>query len=203
MVERSPLKRLVAGSSPAGPTMELIEVLDEKGQKTGQILDKEIVHQNGLWHREVAVWIFNSKGETLVQRRAASKKMNPNKLGLCAGHVPSNEDSITAMVREISEEIGIQVTPNDIHFLITEQKDRSFPNGLVNRIFNDVYYLIIDKEINEFTIQEEELSELIWIDFLQFKKMILDSDPNVVIRNTPTDLKTLNLLDQIYSKIKH
>ena len=74
LVERSPLKRLVAGSSPAGPTMELIEVLDENGQKTGQILDKEIIHQNGLWHQEVAVWIFNSKGETLVQRRAATIK---------------------------------------------------------------------------------------------------------------------------------
>jgi isopentenyl-diphosphate delta-isomerase len=179
--------------------MELIEVLDENGQ----ILDKDIIHQQGLWHREVAVWIFNSKGETLVQRRAASKKMDPNKLGLCAGHVPSNEDSITAIIREISEEIGVQVTSGDIHFLVTEKKDRSFPNGLINRIFNDVYYLIIDKKISEFTIQEEELSELIWIDFPQFKKMILDSYPSVVMKNTPVNIKTLNLLNKIYSTIKH
>jgi isopentenyldiphosphate isomerase len=183
--------------------MELIEVLDENGQKTGQILDKEIVHQNGLWHREVAVWIFNSKGETLVQRRAATKKMNPNQIGLCAGHVPANEDSITSMIREISEELGIIVDQKSLNFLITEKKEKFFPNGLINRIFNDVYYLIIDKKISEFTIQEEELSELIWIDFPQFKKMILDSDPSVVMKNTPVNIKTLNLLNKIYSTIKH
>lgn len=200
LVERSPLKRLVAGSSPAGPTMELIEVLDENGQKTGQILDKEIIHQNGLWHREVAVWIFNSKGETLVQRRAASKKMNPNQIGLCAGHVPKNEDSITAMIREISEELGIQIEPKSLNFLITEKKEKSFPNGLVNRIFNDVYYLIIDREISKFKIQKEELSEIFWIDYMNLKERIFNNDPEIGFRSTP---KTLNLLDQIYSKIMH
>lgn len=180
--------------------MELIEVLNESGQKTGQILDKEIIHQQGLWHREVAVWIFNSKRETLVQRRAASKKMNPNQIGLCAGHVPENEDSITAMVREISEELGIRIDPKLLIFLVTEKKERSFPNGLINRIFNDVYYLIIDKEISDFTIQEEELSEIFWIDYLEFKKKIINNDPEVGIQN---NTKTFNLLDQIYSKITH
>ncbi len=126
LVERSPLKRLVAGSSPAGPTMELIEVLDENGQKNGQILDKDIIHQQGLWHREVAVWIFNSKGETLVQRRAASKKMNPNQIGLCAGHVSANEDSITSMIREISEELGICINKESLTFLTTEKKRKIF-----------------------------------------------------------------------------
>ncbi len=200
LVERSPLKRLVAGSSPAGPTMELIAVLNENGQKTGQILDKEIIHQNGLWHQEVAVWIFNSKGEILVQRRAATKKMNPNQIGLCAGHVPENEDSITAMVREISEELGMKVNQKSLNFLITEKKEKSFSNGLINRIFNDVYYLIIDKEISDFKIQEEELSEIYWIDYLKFKEKMLNNDPEIAFRSNP---KILNLLDQIYSKIKH
>jgi len=185
--------------------MELIEVLDENGKKTGQILDKEIIHQNGLWHREVAVWIFNSKGETLVQRRALTKKMNPNKIALCAGHVPTNEDSITAIIREIKEELGIQVNPHSLQFLITEKEEKSFPNGLINRIFNDVYYLIIDKDISEFTIQTEELSEIFWIDYKKFKekKLNINPDPDIVVCNTPTDLKTFKLLDKIYSKIKH
>ena len=185
--------------------MELIEVLDENGQKTGQILDKDIIHQQGLWHREVAVWIFNSKGETLVQRRAATKKMNPNKLALCAGHVSSKENSLTAMIREISEELGIQIKPSSLNFLITEKEEKSFPNGLINRIFNDVYYLIIDKEISDFTIQKDELSEILWIDYQSYKekKLNINPDPDVVVCNTPTDLKTYKLLDKIYSTIKH
>lgn len=180
--------------------MELLKVLNENGQETGQVLDKEIIHQQGLWHHEVAVWIFNSKGETLVQRRAASKKMNPNQIGLCAGHVPANEDSITAMVREISEELGIKVNQKSLNLLVTEKKERSFPNGLINRIFNDVYYLIINKNITEFTIQEEELSEIFWIDYLGFKEKVINNDPEIGIQ---ANTKTFNLLDQIYSKITH
>jgi len=183
--------------------MELLNILNDKGRKTGKILDKEIIHQQGLWHREVAVWIFNPQGATLIQRRAASKKMHPNKLGLCAGHVPSNEDSITAMQREILEELGIKINPKSLNFLITEKKEQSFSNGLINKIFNDVFYLIVNKKVTDFKIQEEELSEILWIEYPKFKEKILNNDPEIVFRNTPTDLKTLKLLDQIYSKITH
>lgn len=126
--------------------------------------------------------------------------MNPNQIGLCAGHVPANENSITSMVREISEELGISINKESLTFLTTEKKERSFPNGLINRIFNDVYYLKTDKNISEFTIQIEELSEIFWIDYLKFKEKILNNDPEIGLK---TSHKILDLLDQIYSTIKH
>ncbi|MPM96168.1 hypothetical protein SDC9_143326 [bioreactor metagenome] len=107
------------------------------------------------------------------------------------------------MIREISEELGINVDQKSLKLLTTEKKERSFPNGLINRIFNDVYYLIIDKEISDFTIQIEELSEIIWIDYLMFKKRVLNEDSELVFKPTPINIKTLNLLDKIYSTIKH
>lgn len=54
--------------------MELLDVLDEEGNLTGNKEDKDIIHEKGLWHREVCALIRNRKGEYLIQKRAATKK---------------------------------------------------------------------------------------------------------------------------------
>ena len=52
---------------------ELIDVLDENGVKTGEILSREEIHKKGLWHRAIVVAIVNDKNEILLQQR--SEKM--------------------------------------------------------------------------------------------------------------------------------
>ena len=47
--------------------MELIDVLDENGIKTGEILSRDEVHKRGLWHRIIVVAIINEKNEILIQ----------------------------------------------------------------------------------------------------------------------------------------
>ena len=54
--------------------MEILDVVDENNNLTGKTEDRKIVHEKGLWHREVAAWIMNEKGEVLLQKRAPSKK---------------------------------------------------------------------------------------------------------------------------------
>ena len=49
--------------------MELIDVLDENGIYIGKVEERENVHNNGLWHIHVGVWIMNQKGELLFQQR--------------------------------------------------------------------------------------------------------------------------------------
>ena len=41
--------------------MELLDVVDENNNLTGKQEEREIVHRDGLWHREVAIWIMNEK----------------------------------------------------------------------------------------------------------------------------------------------
>lgn len=59
--------------------MELLEVLDENGKETGEIEDKDVIHEKGLYHKEVEVWLVNEEGKILIQKRAATKKQAPNK----------------------------------------------------------------------------------------------------------------------------
>lgn len=59
--------------------MELIDIVDENGNFTGQVMDKEEAHDKNLLHNEVAVFIINDNKQVLLQKRSANKRFNPNK----------------------------------------------------------------------------------------------------------------------------
>lgn len=108
--------------------MELLDVLDEEGNLIGKKEDKDSIHEKGLWHREVCALIRNEKGEYLIQKRAATKKQAPNKWGMTAGHVDAGENFDEAIVREIKEELGIEVSIeelSELKYITLEEMDQA------------------------------------------------------------------------------
>lgn len=68
--------------------MELIDILDENGIKTGEIISREEVHKKGLWHRAIVAAIINENNEILLQQRSANKEKKPNMWDISvAGHI--------------------------------------------------------------------------------------------------------------------
>ena len=55
--------------------MEYLDVFTKYGEPTGESVERDIVHKEGMFHKSIHVWILNSKGELLVQRRDSSKKI--------------------------------------------------------------------------------------------------------------------------------
>ena len=149
--------------------MELLDVLDEEGNLTGNKEDKDIIHEKGLWHREVCALIRNRKGEYLIQKRAATKKQAPNKWGMTAGHVDAGEDFEEAMIRELKEELGILFSQEELKIL-ERKKIEIFPKNSHVTYF---YYLRTNLEENQFTIQKEELDEIKWFPFKEGLDAIL------------------------------
>ncbi len=87
---------------------EKIDVLNEKGELTGEIRTKKEVHELGLWHKSNHVWILNSEGELLLQHRAKNKENYGNAWDIsAAGHVSAGESGIESALREIKEELGL------------------------------------------------------------------------------------------------
>ena len=155
--------------------MELLDVLDEEGNPTGKVEDKDVIHDTGLWHKEVAVLIQNEKGEYLIQKRAETKKQGPNKWGLTAGHVDAGETYENAIVREIKEEIGIDVKLEDLKPLgIFKQKYES--EKTTNNNYTKYYHYKTNRKIEEYTIQYEELSELKYITLTELKRILETKD---------------------------
>lgn len=58
---------------------EQIDVLDENGMKTGEIVTRKEVHVQGLWHRIIVVAIIDKNGHLLMQQRSIKKETNPGK----------------------------------------------------------------------------------------------------------------------------
>ena len=89
--------------------MELIDVLDEKRNNTGEILSREEVHKKGLWHKTAHIWVINSKGDILLQKRSPLKITSPNMWTTSAsGHLSAGDSSIEGALRELKEEIRIR-----------------------------------------------------------------------------------------------
>lgn len=164
--------------------MELIQIVDENGNFTGQILDKDEAHDKNLLHNEIAVFVINDNKQVLLQKRSANKRFNPNKWGLCSGHVDANESLEDAAIREIKEEIGLDVTKEDLH----KYGEKELTLRETNSHIIYFYYIKTNKKANEFTIQTEELSEVKWFDIDDVINMIINKDDSTVF-----DEKRLNL----------
>jgi isopentenyldiphosphate isomerase len=86
---------------------EIFDIVNERDEVVGQNTRRE-VHRLGLKHRAVHVLVFNSRGDTFLQKRSMTKDREPGKWDSSAsGHVDSGEDYDTCAVRELREEIGL------------------------------------------------------------------------------------------------
>jgi len=80
---------------------EYFEVLNQKGEYTGEVETREKCHKEGLWHKAVVIFIINSKSQVLLQKRSATKKLWPNMWDVTAGgHVLAGEMGLQAILRE-------------------------------------------------------------------------------------------------------
>lgn len=158
--------------------MELIKIVDANGNFTGEIMDKKEAHDKNLLHNEIAVFIINNNKQVLLQKRSATKRFNPNKWGLCAGHVQADESLEEAALREIKEEVGINVNENDL--LVLREKEINLKD--TNSHITYFYYIKTNLKEKEFLIQTEELSEVKYFDIDKVINMILNHDESVVFK---------------------
>lgn len=88
--------------------MELIDVLDENGIFTGEVLPRNEIHKRGLWHRAIVVAIVNENNQILLQQRSENKEKNAGMWDISvAGHISSGQDALSAAAREINEEVSV------------------------------------------------------------------------------------------------
>lgn len=172
---------------------ELLDEVDASGHPTGRVLDKEMMHDRGILHREVALFLINSKHEVLMERRSPNKRFNPNCWGLIAGHVDAFESINSAMLRELKEEVGLEATFDDLLLfdcILHQSSNR-------NSCLSYEYFMRCDKNIEDFVIQVEELSEVKWVPFEEFKEKSLREDETYTFRATKENIEKLEKLERL------
>ena len=135
--------------------IEYWDIYDENRNKTGRIHRRGDGMQSGDYHLVIHVCIFNSKNELLIQRR------HPNKIGWpgmwdisAAGSALQNEDSRMAAIREVKEELGIEINLDRLrpHFTI------NFEQG-----FDDYWFIEQEIDLKDIILQPEEVVDAKWV----------------------------------------
>lgn len=165
--------------------MELIDVLDENGIKTGEILPRDEVHKRGLWHRAIVVAIINEKNEILLQQRSANKEKNAGMWDISvAGHISSGQDSLMAAAREISEEVSVSLGYNveikDFRFMFSYRKEQVFREDFIERQFYD-FFILRQSELTEENIRFQS-SEVQAIKFVNISELNEMREKNLLVQ---------------------
>mgnify|MGYP005845878667 CR=1 FL=1 len=143
--------------------MELWDIYDEDRNITGRTHVRGEKLKEGEYHLVVHIWIMNSKGEFLIQKRAHSVTIAPGMWATTGGSAIKGDDSYRACVRETREEIGILPDMANAEILFAKKKDD---------FFYDVWLIRQDFDICDCKLQVEEVSQVMWVSKEEILAMI-------------------------------
>ena len=179
---------------------ELIDVLDENGVKTGEVLTRNEVHKRGLWHRAIAVAIINEQNQILVQQRSFKKEKNAGKWDISvAGHISSGQDALSAASREINEEVsvnlGFNVDIKEFRYMFSYRKEEIFKEDYIERQFYDFFVLRKDGlRAENIKIQESEVEQIKFVSVSELNEMIENKE---MVERTPIYKELMNYIFRI------
>ncbi|MFA6099054.1 MAG: NUDIX domain-containing protein [Patescibacteria group bacterium] len=148
------------------PQNEIFPVVNDKDEVIGKVTRQEAHRRPEIIHRVSAVLVFNARGEWLVQQRSLTKDKYPGcwELGM-AGHVGFEDNYMNTAVRELKEELGLEIEPADLSRL-----GKIFMKFPTEAEFWDVYSCnIAEKQI---VANKEEIIATRFISPDELKRMI-------------------------------
>jgi isopentenyldiphosphate isomerase len=161
-----------------------IKIVDNSDNEIGVKQRSEIDYKNDIY-RVSALWITNSIGLTLLAKRALIKEKDPGKWGpAVAGTVDEGESYDENIYKEAMEEIGLE----NEKFTKGPKVHITYPRNY----FCQWYFVQFDRDIESFTMQKEEVDELMWIDVAQMKDEI-KSNPDKYVPAMPQVVRELGL----------
>lgn len=178
--------------------MEIFDVVNEYGEPTGEKVDRETAHLEGVRHRTAHLWLLRKKDgktEILLQKRALTKSFPGCYDISSAGHIPAGDDFRESAIRELREELGVTAEESDLiycgdRYIIWD--DIFFGKPYHDRQYTRVFKLWMDADEDEFTLQEEEVDGIMWMDLEQCIKGVkensfsncIDPDELMMVRGT-------------------
>ena len=148
--------------------MELTQVIlvDVNDRPVGS-MEKMQAHEQGLLHRAFSVFIFNGKGEMLLQQRTLSKYHSGGLwTNACCSHPFPDEETAEAARRRLKEELGFE-TPIEKVFDFVYKAD--FDNGLTEHEFDHVFTGEYEGEI---LLNKEEAMDVCYKDVQEIKHLL-------------------------------
>ena len=142
--------------------MELMEKFDNKRRPLNK-LGERYHDVKDEYVQGVHVWIMNSKNEFLIQKRSKFKRLYPNLWSITSGGTDAGETTVETAYREVKEELGIEIRPEELELMMTYKR---------NHDFVDVYLAKKDIDLNDIVMQKEEVAEVKWVSSEELENLI-------------------------------
>ncbi len=143
---------------------EFVVLVDQNDQKLG-LMEKQQAHVAGLLHRAFSVFIFNSKGELMIQQRAASKYHSPTLwTNTCCSHPRDNETYEQAAHRRLEEEMGFDC---ELEYKFNFIYKAHLENDLIEHELDHVFIGTFDDEPK---LNPDEVMAYRWVELDDLKK---------------------------------
>lgn len=151
---------------------EFVVLVDPKDNVLG-LMEKQQAHVNGLLHRAFSVFLFNTKGEMLLQKRAKGKYHSPLKwTNTVCSHPKNGESYHQGAVRRLKEELGIQTDLTEkFHFIYKADVGGGLWEHELDHVFIGTFE-------DEFSFNPDEVAEVRYISFEDLDKEISENPEN-------------------------
>ncbi len=149
---------------------EYWDIYDKDRNLTGKIIRRGDTFEENEYYVCCEIWITNSERKLLMALRHPSKKAG-NMWEFVGGGVLAGETTKQAAVREVKEEVGIDIKLEELELLDTY----SFKN-----YFMDIFVVKADVDIESLVLQENEVIDAKWVTRSEVAKMI---EEGVVVKS--------------------
>jgi isopentenyl-diphosphate Delta-isomerase len=154
---------------------EYVILVDENDIETG-IMEKMEAHRKALLHRAISVFIFNSRGEWLLQQRAFDKYHSGGLwTNACCSHPSPGETTLAAANRRLAEEMGIDA---QLESLFRFQYHATLESGITEHEIDHVFTGITDREP---VINREEANDWRYVSTHQLSEEIKAAPENFTV----------------------
>lgn len=142
--------------------MEYLQIFNQKREMIDEKIsrDDKLNLPEGKYFMIVLIFIENSEGKFLLQK--TSKERN-SCIATTGGHVTYGDDGLKTVVKEVKEELGLEISASEVEFVDAIKYDKAF---------SEIYYLNKDININSIIVQPEEVDEVNWYSVDEIKKLI-------------------------------
>lgn len=149
--------------------MELWDLYNRNRQLIGKdhIRGEEL--PNDCYHLVVHIWIKNSKGQYLISQRSAKRPTFPLMWETVGGSVLKGESSLQGAIREVKEEVGIDLTETDGKLLFSKVRD-----VIDNKKFNDildVWLFQYDGDVSLSNATTDEVVQTKWLSYNEIEQL--------------------------------
>lgn len=135
---------------------ELWDLYNKNGEKTGERHERGQPIPQGMYHLVVSAWIMNGQGQFLLSQRHPNKPY-PLYWECTGGSVLAGENSLIGAIREVKEELGIELDRSTARLLFQTRRDST-------QDFYDVWLFQTDVPIKALKLQATEVVNAQWVD---------------------------------------